>query len=235
LNSPGTLFLLPTLLADEAGNEWLCQKELSLFDEITVWFTENERSARRFLRKAGFNGDFDKLVMLRLDKDTPSAEIEVMLKYLLEGKDAAILSEAGCPGIADPGSSLVRGAQKKRIPVVAIPGPSAIVMTLMASGFNGQQFTFHGYLPVDSVQRIKRIRELENLAKTTGYTQIFIETPYRNNGLFADILKVCLPETPICLGVNITLPDGYIRTMSARNWLKSIPELHKLPAVFAIG
>ena len=235
MNSPGTLFLLPTLLADEAGNEWLCQKELSLFDEITVWFTENERSARRFLRKAGFSGDFDKLVMLRLDKDTPSAEIEIMLKHLLEGKDAAILSEAGCPGIADPGSSLVRGAQKKRIPVVAIPGPSAIVMTLMASGFNGQQFTFHGYLPVDSVQRTKRIRELENLAKTTGYTQIFIETPYRNNGLFADILKVCLPETPICLGVNITLPDGYIRTMSARNWLKAIPELHKLPAVFAIG
>ena len=106
---------------------------------------------------------------------------------------------------------------------------------MTASGFNGQQFTFHGYLPVDSVQRIKRIRELENLAKTTGYTQIFIETPYRNNGLFADILKVCLPETPICLGVNITLPDGYIRTMSARNWLKAIPELHKLPAVFAIG
>ncbi len=235
MDSLGTLFLLPTLLADEAGNEWLCQKELSLFDEITVWFTENERSARRFLRKAGFSGDFDKLVMLRLDKDTPSAEIEIMLKHLLEGKDAAILSEAGCPGIADPGSSLVRGAQKKRIPVVAIPGPSAIVMTLMASGFNGQQFTFHGYLPVDSLQRTKRIRELENLAKTTGYTQIFIETPYRNNGLFADILKVCLPETPICLGVNITLPDGYIRTMSARNWLKSIPELHKLPAVFAIG
>jgi len=235
LNSPGTLFLLPTLLGDDASNDWLCQKEIALFEEIKVWFTENERSARRFLRKAGFKGDFDEMVMERLDKDTPSAEIETMLKHLLEGKDAAILSEAGCPGIADPGSSLVRGAQKKRIPVVAIPGPSAIVLTLMASGFNGQQFTFHGYLPVDTVQRSKRIRELENQAKTTGYTQIFIETPYRNNGLLADILKCCQPETPICIGVNITLPDGYTKTMSVRNWQKEVPELHKLPAVFAIG
>jgi 16S rRNA (cytidine1402-2'-O)-methyltransferase len=235
LNSPGTLFLLPTLLGDDASNDWLCQKEFALFEEIKVWFTENERSARRFLRKAGFKGDFDEMVMERLDKDTPSAEIETMLKHLLEGKDAAILSEAGCPGIADPGSNLVRGAQKKRIPVVAIPGPSAIVLTLMASGFNGQQFTFHGYLPVDTVQRSKRIRELENLAKSTGYTQIFIETPYRNNGLLADILKCCQPETPICIGVNITLSDGYTKTMSVRNWQKEVPELHKLPAVFAIG
>ncbi len=235
MNSPGTLFLLPTLLGDDASNDWLCQKEFALFEEIKVWFTENERSARRFLRKAGFKGDFDEMVMERLDKDTPSAEIETMLKHLLEGKDAAILSEAGCPGIADPGSNLVRGAQKKRIPVVAIPGPSAIVLTLMASGFNGQQFTFHGYLPVDTVQRSKRIRELENLAKSTGYTQIFIETPYRNNGLLADILKCCQPETPICIGVNITLSDGYTKTMSVRNWQKEVPELHKLPAVFAIG
>lgn len=235
MNSPGTLFLLPSSLAEEAGNEWLCRKETELFDHISVWFTENERTARRFLRKAGFTGNFDALTMLRFDKDSTSAEIETLLKYLLDGKDAAVLSEAGCPGIADPGSALVKGAHKRKIPVVALPGPSSIFLTLMASGLNGQQFSFNGYLPVDQVLRAQRIRELEGLARKSNYTQIFIETPYRNNALLADILRICQPETPLCIGVNLTLPEGWVKTQSVRNWLKETPDLHKKPVVYAIG
>lgn len=229
------LHLLPVLLGEDAPVNSLSNNELEVLNTIKLYCVENERSARRFLRKAGFTGSFDETVLIRIDKDSTSAEIKQAIAQIeLHGK-AGLLSEAGCPGIADPGSALIKAAHKKGISVIPYPGPSSILLTLMGSGMNGQHFRFNGYLPVDSVQRVRALRKLEEEVEQTGCTQLFIETPYRNNALLADILKTCKESTQLCIGVNLTLPEGWVKTMSVLNWKGNPPELHKQPAVFAIG
>ena len=230
----GSIFLLPTLLGDNANTNTLSNWELELIQHLNIYFTENEKSARRFLRKAGFTGDLNSIQLHRVDKDTKVEEQIELLQILKQGNDVGIISEAGCPAIADPGSSLIRLAHDFNISVVPVPGPSSILLLLMASGLNGQNFTFNGYLPVEKPLRIKAIKELESLSYKSGVTQLFIETPYRNKSLLEDILLHCNPQTSLAIGANITVENGWVKTKSITNWKKEIPDIHKIPAIFAI-
>lgn len=230
----GTLFLLPSYLGDEARLDSLCGWETMLIQELKLYFTENEKSARRFLRRAGYKGPFEEITLHRVDKDTRIEEMLMLLQLIRDGADAGILSEAGAPAIADPGAGLLALAHEQGIPVVPIPGPSAIMLSIMGSGLNGQQFTFHGYLPIDKVVRTKKLRELEQLSFQTGYAQFFIETPYRNAALLEDCYTTLNASTRLCIGVNLTVPGGWIKTLSASKWKTMKPHIQKMPAVFGI-
>jgi 16S rRNA (cytidine1402-2'-O)-methyltransferase len=153
---------------------------------------------------------------------------------LLAGRDVGLMSEAGCPGIADPGAEIVAFAHQKGIKVVPLVGPSSILLALMASGFNGQSFTFHGYLPIDKVQRSQKIKELENLSEKNKQTQLFIETPFRNNPMLEEILKTCHPNTRLCIACNLTGEDEMVQTKSIADWKKQVPDLHKKPVIFLL-
>ncbi len=179
--------------------------------------------------------DIDQLTFFELNKHTQSSEIPSFLKPLEKGEDVAVISEAGCPGVADPGADIVKLAHQKGISVVPLVGPSSILLSLMASGFNGQNFAFNGYLPVKSGERTKAINLLEKKAKIDQQTQIFIETPYRNNQLIADLLKTCSTSTLLCIAANITAENEFIATKKVGDWKKSVPDLHKQPAIFLIG
>ena len=229
------LYLFPSSLSDDAGKEWLCSKEFELLDAIDIWFAENERTARRFLRSLGYKREFTESNLFKLDKDTTAVELEAFVKVLQSNSNAAILSEAGCPGIADPGSELVKRAHREGIEVVALPGPSSIFLALMASGFSGQQFTFHGYLPIDSVQRKLKIKQLEQDANASGSSHLFIETPYRNEQILQSIFDCCNDESLLCIAANLTSPSGFCKSKKIIDWKKEIPHLHKIPTVFIFG
>ncbi len=229
------LHLLPVTLGEEAPTNTLCAQELEVIQSLSLFFVENERSARRFLRKAGYTASFDETEIVRIDKDSKASDIKEAMATLSRKGKAGLLSEAGCPGIADPGSELVQAAHRQGFTVIPYPGPSSIFLTLMASGMNGQQFRFHGYLPIDGVERSKRIRQLEEAVQKTGCTQLFIETPYRNNALLNDLLKVCRDQTRLCIGVNLTLPNASVQTRSIQQWRNKSPDLHKQLVVFALG
>jgi 16S rRNA (cytidine1402-2'-O)-methyltransferase len=235
MNKPGNLFVLPGLLGDDAGAEWLCGFEISLIKTLRLYFVENERSARRFIRKAGFEGDLNEIQLFRLDKNTKPEFMQSYLQLLEQGHDGAVLSEAGMPALADPGASLIISAHKKNIRVVPVPGPSAIMLAIVTSGLNGQQFSFNGYLPIEMTDKAKTIRKIEDLARNTGYAQFFIETPYRNNRLLNDILTICKPDTLLSIAANLCETNGWNKTQTIDDWKKEIPELHKIPAVFGLG
>lgn len=201
-----------------------------------VFFVENERSARRFLKKLWKEINIDALGWHLANKETielPELQ-QSFIQELKSGKTIGIISEAGCPGIADPGQQLVALAHRVGISVKPLVGPSSITLALMASGLNGQQFSFHGYLPIEQQARIKAIRELENASLKNRSTQLFIETPYRNNQLLETLLKTCRPDTLLCIAAQLTGPDEFIATRSIREWQKKLPELHKLPAIFLL-
>jgi len=229
------LYLFPSSLSDDAGKEWLCAKEFELLDAIDIWFAENERTARRFLRSLGYKREFTESNLFKLDKDTTAVDLEAFVKLLQSNSNAAILSEAGCPGIADPGSELVKRAHREGIEVVALPGPSSIFLALMASGFSGQQFTFHGYLPIDSVQRKLKIKQLEQDANASGSSHLFIETPYRNEQILQSIFDSCNGESLLCIAANLTSASGFCKTKKISDWKIEIPHLHKIPTVFIFG
>jgi len=231
----GVLYLLPGLLGEQGGKEWLCGYELQLIQELRLYFTENERTARRFLRKAGYEGDLNLIRMIRLDKRTGIQELYELLKEIEDGQDAGIVSEAGMPALADPGSNLLRMAHGKGIRVVPIPGPSAILLAVAASGLNGQQFCFHGYLPIEEKARVQRIKQLEEQIARNEYAHFFIETPYRNNQILSVLLRECKDSTLLSISVNLTEPDGWTKTKSIEQWRKQIPDLNKIPAVFGLG
>jgi 16S rRNA (cytidine1402-2'-O)-methyltransferase len=235
LNPSPTLYLFPTLLSEEAENNWLAARQFELLDAVNIWFVENERSARRFLRKIGYRKDFDTLPMRVLDKNTEPNALKGYIKELTALGKGAILSEAGCPGIADPGAALVAEAQKQGIDVVALSGPSSILLTLMASGLNGQQFTFHGYLPIKPDERIKKIKALDAEIQKSGAAQLFIETPYRNNALLNDLLAHCNTEHMLCIGKDLTTQMGWTKSKKIKDWKLEAPDLHKIPAVFILG
>lgn len=229
------LYLFPSSLSDDAGKEWLCNKEFELLDSIEIWFAENERTARRFLRGLGYKKEFTEHNLFRLDKDTSAAELEAFVKLLQSSSNAAILSEAGCPGIADPGSELVKRAHRNQIEVIAIPGPSSILLALMASGFSGQQFTFHGYLPIEVPQRKAKLKQLEQDAQSSGSSHLFIETPYRNEQMLQSIFDTCSNDTLLCIASNLTSPTGFTTTKKISDWKNDVPNLHKIPTVFIFG
>ncbi|MCB0401436.1 MAG: SAM-dependent methyltransferase [Flavobacteriales bacterium] len=231
----GKLYLLPVTLGETEINQVIPAYNLEIIHEIDVYIVENIKSARRFLKKAGIQKAIDELTFLELNKRTDDYELYSYLKPLQEGKNVGILSEAGCPGVADPGADMVDLAQQKGITVVPLVGPSSILLALMASGMNGQSFTFHGYLPKDQKDRIRKLKELEQAVRSKKQTQLFIETPFRNNHLFQDMLQHCSPNTKLCVAVDITLSTEMIQTKTIDAWKKVKMDLHKRPCLFIIG
>ena len=202
---------------------------------MDVFIVENLRNARRYLKKLDRSIDIDSLTFYELNEHTLPEDLPSFLEWAEKGKDVALLSEAGVPGVADPGAEIVRLAHTRGIRVVPLTGPSSILLALMASGLNGQSFCFHGYLPVKRPERIRKIREIEQVAIGKKETQLFIEAPYRNDALLLDILESCRPSTLLCIAADITLETEYIHTRTVAQWAKQKPALHKRPVIFLLG
>lgn len=230
----GTLFLIPVPLADDAAAQSFTPYLVHTINQITEYIVENEKTARKFLKQAGLTTPQSQLIIHDYGKHQRSADIATFFSGLTAGCDAGLMSEAGCPGVADPGADIVAEAHRRGIKVVPLVGPSSILLSLMASGFNGQSFTFHGYLPIDKGQRSKRIKELESQAERFGQTQLFIETPFRNNQLLDEVLKVCKPATRLCIACNLTATDEMVKTQTIAQWKKQQPDLHKRPVIFLL-
>jgi 16S rRNA (cytidine1402-2'-O)-methyltransferase len=234
MNDSGiSLYLIPTILAEGTQNGVLSPQIKDAVKHLDVFFVENIRTARRFISSLKLGKVIDELTLIELNKDTPEAETVASLRNL--SKSAGILSEAGCPGVADPGAVAVRIAHELGIRVVPLVGPSSILLALMASGMSGQSFAFHGYLPIDKMQRKKVLQNLERNARQYQQTQIFMETPFRNNQLLEAVIEACSPDVALCIAANVTAPDELIRTMSVGKWKTQKPDLHKIPAIFLIG
>ncbi|GAB3561181.1 SAM-dependent methyltransferase [Spirosoma luteolum] len=230
-----TLFLIPTLLADDTESLVLPPRIREVIEQTDAYFVENVRSARRFISGLKTSRVIDETTFFELTKDTPPAETRRQIQELMERKrNAGVLSEAGCPGVADPGSVLVGFAHTLNWRVEPLVGPSSILLALMASGMSGQSFVFHGYIPIDRQDRARAIRFLEKEAQTRQQTQIFMETPYRNDALFADVLANCQPNTRLSVACNLTAPDAFVKTMTVREWKSNVPDLRKKPTVFLL-
>lgn len=232
--SKGTLYLLPSALGVE-GMEVIPAYVLGKLASVSWFLVESERSARRFLRSIGFKPEFDPNKMIVIGKHKDESEIISCLSPAEMGFDMAMVTDAGMPGIADPGAEIIAMAHQKGISVKPLVGPSSIFLALMASGFNGQQFCFNGYLPINSKERIMAIKKIESKAWTEGSSQIFMETPYRNNQLTRDILSTCRAETMLCIAVDITLPTEYIESKPIKTWKLNPPDFHKRPAIFILA
>jgi len=226
------IYLIPCFLAEDVL-ETIPSYVLDALKKCTVIFAENERTARRYLKALDKNIVIDDFEWFTIHK-AEEEQVNNLKKKIKEGKNIAIISEAGCPGIADPGQVLIAVAQEMNCNIKPLVGPSSILLALMASGMNGQQFEFTGYLPIDTTARSKRIKELEAASAKQNSTKIFIETPYRNNQLLESIIQNCLPNTKLCIGVNITATDERIITKTIKDWKNSKPELHKLPVIFLL-
>ena len=229
----GTVYLIPAVL-DEQGLAAIPAYVVDAVKQCTVFFVENERTARRYLKciwKEMVIDNYEWHVIHKVEEAVRS----VFIAALQNNKTVGIISEAGCPGIADPGQVLVAAAQATGSTIKPLTGPNSIVLALMASGMNGQHFRFAGYLPIDSAARIKAIKAMENEAVTKHCTQLFIETPYRNNQLLDALLKTCNPHTRLCIAASLTSPEEYIKTRSITEWKKKPPDLNKRPAIFIIG
>ena len=228
------LYLFPVTLGDTPIEQVLPTYNKEILLEIKHFIVEDVRSARRFLKRVDRSINIDELAFYPLNKHTSAEELSGYLKPLQAGNAMGVLSEAGCPAVADPGADVVSMAQSLRLKVVPLVGPSSIILSVMASGFNGQSFAFHGYLPVDSSERIKRIKVLEQRMYAEDQTQLFIETPYRNNKMIEDIVKNCRPQTRLCIASNITCEGEYIQTKTIKEWQGKLPDLSKIPSIFLI-
>ncbi len=231
----GVLYLVPNTLGNPDTAETIPEGIKERVNHIKLFIVENLRNSRRYLKSLNREIEIDSLSFIELNEHTPPEEIPSFLDQVDKGMDAAIISVAGVPGVADPGAVVVRVAHEKGIRVVPLTGPSSILLALMASGLNGQSFCFHGYLPVKRPERIKKIREIEQMAFRKGETQLFIEAPYRNDALLADILETCHPSTLLCIAADITLESEFIFTRTVGAWKKKKPALHKRPVLFLIG
>lgn len=228
------LYLLPVTLGDTPVEKVLPPYNREIILGIKYFIVEDVRSARRFLKKVDSSIDIDGLTFYELNKHTRPEEISGYLRPLEEGSSMGVISEAGCPAVADPGADVVAIAQRKRLKVVPLVGPSSIILSVMGAGFNGQNFAFNGYLPIEPAERIRRLRELEARVYQENQTQLFIETPYRNQKLMDEILRVCRPQTRLCIAANITCEGEYIQTRSVKEWKGHLPELNKIPCIFLI-
>ncbi|MGL4852827.1 MAG: SAM-dependent methyltransferase [Phocaeicola sp.] len=228
------LYLLPVTLGDTPIEQVLPTYNKEIILGIKHFIVEDIRSARRFLKRVERSINIDELTFFPLNKHTSPEELSSYLKPLQAGSPMGVLSEAGCPAVADPGADVVAIAQRLHLKVVPLVGPSSIIMSVMASGFNGQSFAFHGYLPVDSGERVKRIKQLEQRMYSEDQTQLFIETPYRNNKMVEDIVKNCRPQTRLCIASNITCEGEYIETKTVKEWQGKLPDLSKIPSIFLI-
>ncbi len=227
------LYLIPSPLHEE-GFSFLPDGVWESLEDIKLFIVENAREARRGLRRMGYKGDFDSLQMLEWNENSTPGDHSNVFSALANEKRAVLMSDAGLPCIADPGNVVVMKAHELGIPVFPWVGPSSILLTLMASGLNGQQFRFHGYLPREKADRANTIRELERKAKS-GETQLFMDTPYRNQTVLEDLLNLLSAETMICIGREVHSPKQSILTKSAKEWRKGVPQIQKIPVMFAIG
>jgi 16S rRNA (cytidine1402-2'-O)-methyltransferase len=235
MNKQGVLYLVPTTLGDTAEVMYSIPSGINMIiNTIDEYIVENEKSARHYLKKLGIIKPLQEIILHPLNTHTELLHISQYLNSIFLGKNIGIISDAGCPGIADPGAEVVKIAHQKNIKVVPLTGPSSILLSLMASGFNGQNFAFNGYLPKERGERIKKIKELEKLAQQKNQTQLFIETPYRNQHLLDDLLANCSGNTPLCIACDISLPTEFIKTKSIVEWKKQLPELNKRPCIFLI-
>lgn len=228
----GNLYLIPTTLGETNPLEVLPLSVKKVVEKLNHFIVENEKSARGFIKAICPAKSQPKLIISLLNKFTDPLEISDLIDPCLEGYDMGILSEAGCPGIADPGAEVVKYAHQKNIKVIPLVGPSSILLSLMASGFNGQNFAFNGYLPIDKDKRKKEIKRLEKLSFESDQTQLFIETPYRNDALLSVLIKTLSSSTKICVACDITLPTQMIKTQTAEEWKKTKVDLHKRPTLF---
>lgn len=228
------LYLLPVTLGDTPWERVLPIYNKGVLSHIRHFIVEDVRSARRFLKKVDKDIDIDALTFYPLNKHTSLEAISGYLKPLEEGFSMGVISEAGCPAVADPGADVVAIAQRKGLKVVPLVGPSSIILSVMASGFNGQSFAFNGYLPIEPAERAKKLKQLEQRAYAEHQTQIFIETPYRNNKMVEDILQHCRPQTRLCIAANITCENEYIHTRTVKEWKGHTPDLTKIPCIFLI-
>jgi 16S rRNA (cytidine1402-2'-O)-methyltransferase len=227
---PSTVYLIPTVLS-EGQTDCLPAYVLDVIKSCSVFFVENERTARRFVKvlwKEMVIDDYEWFNMKEVNQEVSS----IFKRKVMEEKTIGIISEAGCPGVADPGQQLVEIAQQMKVRIKPLVGPNSILLALMASGMNGQQFQFVGYLPIDAGERVKTIRQLESESRQKNCTQIFIETPYRNNQLLETLVKSLQGQTKICVAVDLTSPSEMVQTKTAQQWKTAMPQLHKRPAIF---
>lgn len=235
MSQTGTLYLIPTPLGGERLETVLPADTLTMARKLTHFIVEAPKTARAHLKLFGTEHELRSLWMQELNEHTKDGELAALLAPLLAGQDVGLMSEAGCPGVADPGANLVRLAHSKGIRVAPLVGPSSILLALMAAGANGQQFRFNGYLPAQDPARTETIRRLENESRKARQAEIFIETPYRNPALFSALLAACRPETRLTLACDVTLPSEYIRSQSIAQWKKApAPEINKRPTVFVL-
>ena len=230
----GKLYLIPTTLGEGDPNDVLPQTITRAIDFIDDFIVENEKTARKFIKSIQPEKVQASLRLGSLNKFTEVSEHAKMLQPCLEGKNVGLMSEAGCPGVADPGAVIVKLAHEKGIQVVPLVGPSSILLAIMASGMNGQSFAFNGYLPIDKAEKKTALKSLEKLSQDKNQSQIFIETPYRNNKMLEDIIQAVNPSTSICVATDITLPTEFIKTMRALEWKKLTVDLHNRPTIFIV-
>lgn len=230
------LFLIPAYLSEESPIDYFAPSIKEYILKTDYFFVENEKTARKVIKFFAPEKKQSDLKLFLLDKYSESNDLKEAQKLMKSGQDFGLLSEAGLPCVADPGNLMVKWCHENNIKVLPINGPSSIILALISSGFNGQEFTFHGYLPIDKEQKKKQILFLENQVQKSGYSQIFMETPYRNNQLLEDLIKFLNPNTKLCIAANINHPtEEFIKTLKISDWKNKKPELHKIPAVFVLG
>ena len=233
---PAALYLIPVTLGETSIEQVLPPYNHEVIMGIRHFVVENVRSARRFLRQTDKAFPIDDCTFFEMGKHADEKQFSQYLQPLRDGKPVGVISEAGCPAVADPGADIVRIAQREGLRVVPLVGPNSMIMAVMSSGLGGQSFAFNGYLPVDASDRAKRLKALESRAWTEGQTQLFIETPYRNEKMFQALVCTLRPQTRLCIAAGITTADEYIRTLPISEWKKTkLPDLSKIPAIFLIN
>ena len=230
----GKLYMIPTVLAENTAHWVISPQVKEVIANTKIFLVENPRSARRYISSLKLGINIDELHMEVLDKDTPPEQVSRLMMPLLNGADIGVISEAGCPGIADPGALAVAYAHQKGIQVVPLSGPSSMFLALMGSGFSGQSFAFHGYLPIDKKERAAALKKLEQESVREKRAQLFMETPFRNNQLLADALAFLSPQTKLCIAKNLTAADELIQTKTIADWKNHPIDLHKVPTVFIL-
>ena len=230
----GKLYLIPVTLGEQDPLQVIPAYNISVINQLTHFVCEEGKSARKFLKSLNLQRPLQDFVFYELNEHTKPNDYPELIKPLLSGNNVGLMSDAGCPGIADPGAELVKLAHKNGVKVIPLVGPSSILLALMASGFNGQNFAFNGYLPKEKNLRTKKIKELEKLAYSNNQTQLLIETPYRNIQLFEELMSVLNPGTLLQLACNISLPGEYIKTLAVAQWKQLKPDIHKKPCIFSI-
>ena len=234
MNKKGKIYLIPTTLGESEISLVIPANVIDIIESLQYFIVENIRTARRYIRKVSLSKNIDEITFFELNKHTKTEEISSYLKPSLSGNSIGIISEAGNPGIADPGANIVKIAHQKDIDVVPLVGPSSILLALISSGMNGQNFAFNGYLPIKDNERIKKIEYLEKKSRTENQTQIFMETPFRNMKMLDAVLQICRNNTFLCIAADITLQSEFIKTKTIAEWKKQKPQLNKRPTVFVL-